>query len=62
MPIIAAAYIFAWDKTRSIVDEFIAGRGAADVVKRDFKLYDFNEDGELNVEEFACVRGAMSFA
>ena len=43
------------------VDEFIAGRSAADVAKRDFKLYDFNEDGELNVEEFACVREAMSF-
>lgn len=43
------------------MDEFIAGRGVADVAKRDFKLYDFNEDGELNVEEFASVRNAMSF-
>jgi hypothetical protein len=43
------------------VAEFIAGRDAADVAKRDFKLYDFNEDGGLNLEEFACVRGAMAF-
>src|SRR5437867_3365310 len=43
------------------VDEFIAGRGAADVAKRDFKLFDFNEDDVLDLDEFACVRTESKF-
>jgi TolB protein len=43
------------------VEEFIVGRGAADVAKRDFKLYDFNEDDVLDRDEFACVRTESKF-
>src|SRR5712691_6936649 len=43
------------------VDEFIAGRGDVNVAKRDFKLYDFDEDGQLSLEEFACVRTEPRF-
>ena len=43
------------------LEEFVVGRGAADVVKRDFKLYDFDESGSLSLEEFASVRTAPTF-
>ncbi len=48
------------DRTLSL-EEFVAGRGAADVAKRDFQLYDFDENGSLSLEEFACVRTAPAF-
>lgn len=43
------------------LEEFEVGRGAADVAKRDFKLYDFDENGSLSLEEFACIRTAPAF-
>lgn len=43
------------------LEEFVVGRGAADVAKRDFKLYDFDENGSLSLEEFACIRTAPAF-
>ncbi len=43
------------------LEEFVAGRGAADVATRDFKLYDFDESGSLSLEEFASVRTAPAF-
>ena len=42
------------------VEEFIAGRGAAEFARWDFKLFDFDEDGSLNLDEFACVRDRKS--
>ncbi len=42
-------------------EEFVPGRGAADVAKRDFKLYDFDENGSLSLDEFASVRTAPAF-
>jgi Tol biopolymer transport system component/Ca2+-binding EF-hand superfamily protein len=52
---------------RLSVDEYVGNRGANEVLKRDFRLFDFNEDGFLSRDEFAAVpdvvhpdyRGAM---
>ncbi len=43
------------------LEDFLVGRGAADVAKRDFMLYDFDENGSLSLDEFACVRTTTAF-
>lgn len=40
---------------RISLDEFLVNRNPADVAKRDFKLFDLNENGFLTLEEFATV-------
>ncbi len=42
---------------RLSLDEFVGKRGGVDVLQRDFRLFDFNENGFLSRDEYAAVPG-----